>query len=736
MAVFHPLSDYRFTALPSWYNGNLSNMVNTDDRADDPDFQLIDESGPDVVVLARSYKETVEDLESHIDQVEENQDTRYCVWDGQSADQRKHAVKKGDTQPFPWDGASDLRVPVVDEIITHDVAQALVALSSANIRAVAVEGGDLGKAAVVSNFMRWLMLSQMKELPRESEILANYIHERGIGVLGIFWEQRVQKTQQPISLAEIEATNPDVAVAIRENLFSEELATMVAQQFGVSAKKAKRMLKDLRDTGTATVPYVVQQVNRPVVRAYAVGEDVFFPANTQDFQAARSVFRRQYLAPEAAREKVISDGWDSDYVEQAIAKCMAADGTGTSADESFERRDELVANKIERHRGLVEFVWAYQRLSDEDGVPGIYCTVLCPAMHEDDGDGSYAKHELLGYRHGLYPFVVFNREHLSRLLLDTRGTPETNKGFQDAIKTEYDARRDNASLATVPPVRHPVGRAPGRLGPGTMIAERRPQEYGYMEIPPPPQASVEIQTRIEQMTRKYNGRPTADDAQNEWQTKAKKQINSWLLGWKEVMAQTWELWSQYGPDEEWFRVIGAGTTTAQKFSKSEFSGKYDFWVNVGDVFSDAETFQAKLKAIGEIAQQFDRNGQVDYGRLLIRSLEMIDPILAEDVVVPTDVAAQKEVTETQSDLSKLWAGIDLDVPQQGINPQLRLQVMQQWLQGPQDNPAVDVQARLAADPALQKRVQRYTEQLQFQITQRENALIGRIGTAPAGTTGQ
>lgn len=713
-------------------------MDNTTNRDDDPDFQLIDDSGPDVVVLARSYRDTVEDLESHVDQVEENQDTRYCIWPGQSADQRKHAVKKGDTQPFPWDGASDLRVPVVDEIINHDVAQMLVALSSANIRAVAVEGGDLGKAAVVSNFMRWLMLSQMKELPRESEILANYINERGIGVLGVFWEQRVQKTQQPISLAEIEATNPDVAIAIRENLFTEELTGLIATQFNVSAKKAKRMLKDLRDTGTTTVPYVVQQVNRPVVRAYAVGEDIFFPANTQDFQSARAVFRRQYLSAEAAREKVISDGWESDYVEQAIAKCMAADGTGTDADLSFERRDEIVANKIERNRGLIEFVWAYQRLSDEDGVPGIYCTVFCPSMHEDKEAtaGSYAKHELLGYRHGLYPFVVFNREHLSRLLLDTRGVPETNKGFQDAIKTEYDARRDNASLATVPPVRHPVGRAPGRLGPGTMIAERRPQEYGYMEIPPPPQASVEIQARIEQMTRKYNGRPTADDAQNEWQTKTKKHITAWLTSWSHVMTMLLDLYLQYGPDEEWFRVIGAGTQNAEKFTKSEFSGKYDLYVSYDVLNQDPETFQAKLKAMGEIAQQFDRNGQVDYGKLLIRAFEMIDPVLAEDVIVPTDVAAKKEVTETQGDISRMWSGVDLDVPQQGINPQLRLQVIQQWTQGAPDNPAVDVQARLAQDPALQKRLQRYTEQLQFQITQRENALIGKIGTAPAGSTGQ
>jgi hypothetical protein len=202
------------------------------------------------------------------------------------------------------------------------------------------------------------------------------------------------------------------------------------------------------------------------------------------------------------------------------------------------------------------------------------------------------------------------------------------------------------------------------------------------------------------------------------------------------MAMTWELYQQYGPDEEWFRVIGAGTQNAQKFNKKDFSGKFDFYLTLSDVGTSPDVFQAKLKAMGEIAAQFDRNGQVDYGKLLIRSFEMIDPVLAEDVLVPTEVAAKKEVTECHNDLAKMWAGIDLDAPTQGVNPQLRLQVMQQWMQGPQDNPAQDVQTRVANDPALQNRLKRYGDQLQFQIQQRDNALTGRLGAPSAGATGQ
>jgi hypothetical protein len=720
-------------------------MDTAQDDANSPDFQLQEaDSGPNMFRLARSYQQVCTDLNPRIRQDELNYDTRHCVWPGQSADQRKNAVRSGDTQPFPWKGASDLRVHVVDEIINHGVAIDVMALAKANVRAVAVEGGDLAKAAIVSNFMRWLVLSQMTELPDEAEVLANYRRERGLGILGVFWDSRVQKTQQKISLAEIADTAPDVATAIQNGLFPEEIATLLRQFFPeISAKKAKRMVKELAENGETTVPFTIQQVNRPMVRAYAVGEDIFLPPNTTDLQSARSIFRKALLSPEAAREKVISEGWDKDYVEDAIEHCIgAAEMTPQFTTGNVDTRfgtERLGVSSSDIPAGLIEFVYAYERLSDEDGVPGIYCTVFCPSLHlanDQEAEEQYAKHELLGYRDGEYPFVEFPIEKLSRFLLDTRGQPEVLRGDQDAIKTEVDARRDNASLSTCPPVTHPVGREPGRIGPGAMVSERRPGEYGYMAVPPAPQASVEIQGNIEARTRKYAGRPTAEDTTNEWQVKQQKQIAyGWLNKWQIVFRKVFTLHMQYGPDEEFYRVIGQQSDKPSKFNKADFNGKYDLYLAYDVLNNDPEMWQAKIKAMGEVAAQFDRNGQVDYSKLLQKAFDMIDPILAEDVLVPQEMAAQKEVTETQGDISRMWAGVDLDAPQTGINPELRLQVIKNWMTGVPDNPAVDVQARVMADESLRKRIERYSQQLQFQLDQRENAQIGRIGTTPAGSVG-
>ena len=55
---------------------------------------------------------------------------------------------------------------------------------------------------------------------------------------------------------------------------------------------------------------------------------------------------------------------------------------------------------------------------------------------------------------------------------------------------------------------------------------------------------------------------------------------------------------------------------------------------------------------------------------------------------------------------------------------MKMQVFQQWLSQP------DIQQKAQQDPALQERIQNYMQQRQMQITQKQNAQIGRLGAAP------
>ncbi len=106
----------------------------------------------------------------------------------------------------------------------------------------------------------------------------------------------------------------------------------------------------------------------------------------------------------------------------------------------------------QRFTDRIGVVYAYQRLSDEDGTPGIYCTVFNPMLPPDQNHDGCAKTGLLGYAHGEYPFVLYRREYLSRKLHDSRGLPEPGKPWQDQIKAHKDSRIDAASLGILPPI--------------------------------------------------------------------------------------------------------------------------------------------------------------------------------------------------------------------------------------------------------------------------------------------
>lgn len=692
---------------------------------DDQPPETIDaeDTTTDVPALSKLYDETVSDLSDYAEVQKRNYEGRHCVWPGQAADNRKHGRNK--EAPFPWDGASDLKVPLCDELINMSVSQLCLSLAKANLRAVPVEGNDMARASVVSQFLKWLVLSQIKELPREAELLANYVEERGIGVMGVFWDEGIIRTQERMTLEQIAQAMPDIAEAVKAGTADDELVTLLKQQ-GIGAGKARRMLRELRENGETFIPQVENIRSRPALKAYAVGDDIFFPRNIANLQDSSVVFRRCRLTATQLREKIHTEKWSKKVVDAVISA-----GPTDNASEILSSADagiRYVRGGTDLQDGkeqLYTVVHGYRRMSDEDGVPGIYCTIFSPNYTKAE-----FKHYLLDYRHGMYPFVEFKREELSPLLLDSRGIPEVARVWQDAIKVEMDARIDHASLSTCPPLMHPVGREPTRWGAGARVAERRPGEFHYADVPHAPQNSMEIQGRIEAMARQYFGRFNGEEYMVEGQMKQQANINRWLRSWVRVYEHVYALYKQYGPDEEFFRVIGSMSPQAQRFSKGDRGEKYDIYLNFDVLNQDPEILMAKYKQIGDIAAQWDRYGQVDSGQYLQVMIEAIDPIIAERILLPKEQASQKEVNEEQNDLTKIWSGIDTDVPTNAAH-EIRLQVAQNYLQGSQEIPALDVQQRLQSDEAFRARMEKHIKQLQFAITQKQNAQIGRLGTAPA-----
>ena len=678
-------------------------------NSSDPELLFVSKE-PDINYLRDTYRETQSSLGEWIDRRQRDYDVRNCLWAGKSNDFKKYSANSETGEVFPWAGASDQEIRLVDNQINKCVAMTLNAVRQAHIVATPVESSDIARANVISLFVRWLVNTKMSDFYDQVELGLNHLFEKGMMVHYVYYESQDLKQQQAIKLDEIAMALPPIAEAIQDGSMDEELSAAISEQFGVSKKKARAMLKELRKDGETTVPVTRRVISRPRIKALAPDEDVFWPNYTIDPQEAPYVFHVLNMTPEQLRSKIATEGWDEEFVDKAIENATIGENDVYSTNLSLQ--DEILRDDDE----TIRIVYCYQRLLDEDNIPGIYCTVFCNEVPD-----LYAKHTLMDYGHGGYPFVVSTFEKTSKRLYASRSIPEVGEAFQQVIKVETDASIDRQSLATVPPVEHPLGRAPSKWGPGVRVPYRTPGEIRFADTPRYDAGSVEVRRLMQEMFDRYfgNNAPGVDPV--EGQIKQQNIINRVLHHMKYVMDQVYGLYQQYGPDEEYFRVTGV--QDMQKYAKGRAGERFDFYMQFDVATQDPEQMLERVKTIGQIAGTMDKNGVVDTEKLLAMAIGQVMPGAAETVILPKETASQKAMEEERQLIAELVAGVPPNVRENDAH-EMKLQVFKQWLQQP------DIQQKAQQDQALQERIQGYMQQREFAIQQKQNAQIGRLGAMP------
>ncbi len=668
---------------------------------------------PDVKTLRYAYEQTTTELEAYFDLCRTSYDDRRNFWPGKSRDHRKHGA-----DAFPWEGASDIEAHTIDERITRLVSMFMSSLNRANIRAYPVEAGDTAKAKVVSNFLKWMSTSgYIPRFKQEMELGANYLLERGMLITYIGWHREDRTFLQNLDLAQIGQMNPDVFRAIESGEQDDQIGFMLQQTFPTATpKRIKQALKDLRKNGEAKLPVVKRQIDAPEVKTLAPDGDFFFPTYVTDPQRAPFCFWRTYYTPQELQNKVATDGWDEDFVDYAIEHYR-----GVSIDsierEQEGRRSSSFNDSVYEAEELIEIVYGYQRLIDEeDGSEGIYQTIF----HKDfDGDGvnpSYAKFELMnGYED--YPVVVTKLSEDSKRLYDAQTIPHLLRGIQNQVKVERDSRIDRNSIATIPPILHPVGQAPTDWGPGRMIPYRRKGDLDFAPSPALNSGSVEIEQTLEKVADKLVG---LDEGSQMSTVRLQFLTNKFLSHIAEVLKMSFKCFQRFGPDSIFFRVTGVPESL--QLNKGDPNEEFDIIVNYDVLNSDPEVIEQKIEAFKNLTQ-LDSSGRININSLLEVAAASIDPILSDNILQPAEQAQEQVMKDVTDDLAKIYAGIEM--PARPNGGQTALQMIQQYTAQP------DVGQRAQTDQAFAARLQKYAGQYTFQMQQMQNAQIGRIGTNPA-----
>ncbi len=668
---------------------------------------------PDVKALNLAYDQTVTELEAYFDLCRTSYDERRNFWPGKSRDHRKHG-----SDAFPWEGASDIECHIIDERITRLVALFMSSLRRANVRAFPVESGDIARSKLVSGFLKWMVSSgYIPRFYREMELGANYMLERGILITYVGWHREDRTFKQLIDLNQIAEISPEAAMAIQSGDSDEELILLLQNTFdGVTEKRAKKALKELRKNGVTELPIVKRQVNSPEVKTLAPDGDFFFPPYVTDPQRAPYCFWKTYYTAQELQTKVSTDGWDEDFVDYIISKYRGVNIDSIEREQEGRRSISLTDNAYEADE-LIEIVYGYQRLIDEeDGSEGIYCTVFHKEFSGNEIAPGYAKFELLnGYED--YPVVVTRLAEDTKRLYDTQTIPDILRGIQNQVKVEKDSRIDRNSLATLPPILHPVGQAPTDWGPGRMIPYRRKGDLDFAPTPAYNQGSLEMETTLTDLADRLVGL----DEQSQISTVRQQfLVDKFLSHTAEVLRMSFKCFQRFGPDEIFFRVTGI--PDAQVFNKGNPDENFDILINFDVLNADPENVQAKLKQFAELTQ-FNTNNRMSMDNFLDIAASAVDPVMADAILQPVESAQEEVVKQVTDDLAKIFAGIEM--PARPAGAQIAMQVIQEYAQQP------DIAQRAATDEAFSARLQKYIGQYTFQMQQAQNAQIGRVGTAPA-----
>lgn len=663
--------------------------------------------------------------------------TRFCHWDGQSDDGRKHADQLGeDAKPF--EGSSDARIRLADQLTDERVRLDVAAATRAIPSVVPVESNDAQASGKIATLLRWLIRNQWgREFRRQVKLLSQYRNgdSPGVGIALVDWwtetclEYRDVTAMEFVAAAvEMGRAESDAVDVLTNPLRQDEALALLRDLYDIDDRQAKRALKQLLEGELAKIPTEYEKPGIPKFYALRAYQDVFYRENATCLSREPVILRRWLTEAEVLAEAESKD-WNKDFTAEVLKH------EGESA------FDEEVAEKIltnglleDENKHRFEVLTAFYPATNEDGIKGIY-TVTFSAF----ADMAAKPRELFDRKHGRTPFVVFARETLTERINDSRGIPELSVTDQNTLKLYTDSYADHVQISINPPVLRPRGRPffKTSIAPFGEIEQDRPDQFKFMDSPDYPSAADKYLRERRRMLNEYWGRVDAETNPNETMATLAQQdsVDEFLTSLADVFQLCVQLCQQFMTDEQIARIVG-GSGLPLARSVEEIQGKFDIGISFDVRDLDMASALEKPKMILENLSPFDQDGVLPRRQIILSALSRVMPELV-DMIPPAEEASGRIVQAEKSNVVMVLSGTEPPMPEKIDAPKLRLQVFTDEMALRQQNPQAFPPISQAAAVIAQNRM----KYLQQQATQMENAVIGRTGAAPvdlnaelAGTT--
>lgn len=718
--------------------------------------------------------------------MEANHWYRFCWWEGQTWTGRKDGEELDPRKTFPWPGASDARIPLIDEIINERADQLMVAYDLARFRVgprdLSPDNEKQNRSAAWAGVAEYYQDEAQEEMRTAVGQLVDWSDEFGHALMYVGWQQRLQLERKVIAAADLMRMRVEAALASAQNaalteaqamgvpvedpeslltqgqrdtivmgteamLAEEVLAPEVAEGLVASIlqwdpdmpeSEARRIAQQMTMDGEVEyfAPYVAEA--KPCWTPLLPYIDVLYPPEVRHIQRSPWVAMTEWLTEVELREKVATEGWNEQWVERVLQKPGKAYDFGSAhwADRrNWVMSGGMIGVGIHAVEGedapLYQVLHVYYRATAQSGVPCMYRTVLSGWVEDLE-----AYHEPCPYAHGQYPFRERVREVRAKSMLESRGVGEVSFSDQVALKVNRDQLNDHASLQLLPPAEVPIQQGGGRfpaLRPGVQIPRRTTGTgaagINWLKPPGNPAVSERIEQDIRASVDRYWGRGAAVDPEVRL-TRARARTTHFLTDMREVWRLTFQLIQEYAPEEIRAASVG-GLPVDLRVSRQEIQGQVSLGLSFDPADFDLQTVLKKLQVLNEGLLPLDRSGSINTYNIVRAAVSAVMPSWVREVVPKSEEKTlQSEIDDEDRVLGQLLLGLEQPyIP--GGDHRARLGLLQRRLsaQNPDGSPVAAARI-LQANKDLAELVQNRMKFHQHQLDQQQNAVTGRVGVEP------
>ena len=492
----------------------------------------------------------------------------YCVWDGQHPDGTVHDER--DALAWPFDGASDQRVRWGEKVVLDKIALVMIALSSCEVEFACGAGPDAEKRAdALKRLLAWELGRLGARGYAEFLALLRYmlVDSPAVAAMDVSWRRRASLAVRELDADELAAQyvaangSEDADPATLEGTYwiglrgEDEAAQGQVESFlvaqGVREGDAEAVREALAEEGECECLCRGQADEGVELKALRYGDDFCIPREAADFDYANPWFRGEWVTEEQLRERIESDGWNADWVEDELRH------KGVSFYDETTRAVEDV-------RDLCNIVWCYQAETTDDGETVRWVSVLGHA------DGSAFGRRAIRSRRGTWGVAFFRREVTGRKLLAARGLAALCAPDQGVAKEVRDMAANNAIVGSLPPVKSKGSRVRNAvIEPFSVINMGINDDLLFMQPPAYPAAAKETEERLKAELLAYVG---VSDGQTDVTERRQEEVNWFLKQFQDLFVLMVEAAQDHASDEALAAVTGNGDV--QGLRREDITGAF------------------------------------------------------------------------------------------------------------------------------------------------------------------